>query len=390
LVKRRGNAPTHPARPPAFRRLRVFAINPSLDTRLDVALRNQTTLTVPCEALEPGPVGEYIEVVDYDPPSRCFYQPVDLNHPYLLVEDGLAPSEASPQFHQQMVYAVAMMTIGNFEAALGRRMLWAPRLHRDESGMLIRHETVDRLRIYPHALREANSYYSPQKKALLFGYFPAPREALGTNMPGGLVFTCLSSEIVAHETTHALLDSARALLLEPTNPDVLAFHEAFADLVAVFQSFSQPETFGDQIARTRGDLGELSLLGELAQQSGRAVNQYAVLREALGGHDPGTATWESGQPDPSAYETRLDPLGRASILVAAVFDAYLAIYRRRVGRLFEVVTQGTGVLPPGPMTPALARWLADACASGRSTTARCGVCLEIKSLSEPKTPAGRC
>ena len=33
---------------------------------------------------------------------------------------------------------------------------------------------MQRLRIYPHALREANAYYSPEKKALLFGYFPAP------------------------------------------------------------------------------------------------------------------------------------------------------------------------------------------------------------------------
>ena len=32
---------------------------------------------------------------------------------------------------------------------------------------------VRRLRIYAHALRERNAYYSPDKKALLFGYFPA-------------------------------------------------------------------------------------------------------------------------------------------------------------------------------------------------------------------------
>ena len=29
-----------------------------------------------------------------------------------------------------------------------------------------------RLRIYPHALRDRNAFYSPDKKALLFGYFP--------------------------------------------------------------------------------------------------------------------------------------------------------------------------------------------------------------------------
>ena len=55
------------------------------------------------------------------------YEPVDLNDPQLLAQDGWAPSEGNPQFHQQMVYAVAMTTIGNFEKALGRKALWAPR-----------------------------------------------------------------------------------------------------------------------------------------------------------------------------------------------------------------------------------------------------------------------
>ena len=32
-----------------------------------------------------------------------------------MVENGLDHSESNPQFHQQMVYAVAMKTIKNFE-----------------------------------------------------------------------------------------------------------------------------------------------------------------------------------------------------------------------------------------------------------------------------------
>ena len=69
---------------------------------------------------EPGPVGEYVEVVDVDPASGVFYYPVELDHPHLLAKDGLSPSESNPQFHQQMVYAVAMTTIQHFERALGR------------------------------------------------------------------------------------------------------------------------------------------------------------------------------------------------------------------------------------------------------------------------------
>ena len=78
------------------------------------------------EKLDPGPIGEYLEVVDIDPASQMFYEPVDLDLPVLLAQDGLSPSEGVPQFHQQMVYAVTSLTIRNFEQALGRKALWRP------------------------------------------------------------------------------------------------------------------------------------------------------------------------------------------------------------------------------------------------------------------------
>src|SRR5216117_1580528 len=120
-----------------------------------------------------------------------------------------------------MVYAVAMTTITNFEKALGRKALWAPRKGQKNKP----EQFVRRLRVYPHALREANAYYSPEKKALLFGYFPASAVDPGRNLPGGTVFACLSHDIIAHETTHALLDGMHRRFIEPSNPDTLALHE---------------------------------------------------------------------------------------------------------------------------------------------------------------------
>src|SRR5215212_11895501 len=113
--------------PPLFRELRGYALDPSLAQQLDTAPISEVLYRVPWEPLEPGPVGEYLEVVDFDPAGRCFYEPVDLDDPYLLVQDGLPPSEGTPQFHQQMAYAVAQRTIHAFERALGRRALWSPR-----------------------------------------------------------------------------------------------------------------------------------------------------------------------------------------------------------------------------------------------------------------------
>src|SRR5512143_2251055 len=100
-----------PVRPPLFRRLRVFAFDPGLATQLENAAFNVATIKVPWEKVEPGPAGEYLEVLDIDPASGCCYAPLDLNDKYLLAQDGLDPSEGNPAFHQQMVYAVAMTTI---------------------------------------------------------------------------------------------------------------------------------------------------------------------------------------------------------------------------------------------------------------------------------------
>jgi hypothetical protein len=307
------------------------------------------------DILEPGPVGEYLQVVDYDPATGCFYAPIDLNDPYALAQDGLTPSEGNPMFHQQMVYAVAMKTIQNFEHALGRVALWSPRHQVDGQ---YKDEYVPRLRIYPHAMREPNAFYNPELKALLFGYFPASLTDPGDNLPGGMVFTCLSHDIIAHETTHALLDGVHRRFTEDSNPDVLAFHEAFADITALLQHFTFPEALLHQIAKTRGDLGRQNLLSELAQQFGQAIGQYGALRDAIGRVNPQTQQWEPHQPDPAEYQKITEPHARGSILVAALFEAFLSIYKLRVSDLIRIATSGTGVLPEGDIHPDLVSRLA--------------------------------
>jgi hypothetical protein len=271
-----------------------------------------------------------------------------------------------------MVYAVAMTTIRHFEQALGRKALWAPRNPSAAGRERGEEEYVERLRIYPHALREANAYYSPQKRALLFGYFPASSDLPGRNLPGGTVFTCLSHDIVAHETTHALLDGMHHRFIESSNADVLAFHEAFADIVALFQHFGFPGVLRHQIAHTCGDLASQNLLGQLAQQFGEAVGHYGALRDALGQVDPTTKRWEPSRADPSAYGTEREPHARGSILVAAVFDAFLAIYRSRIADLLRIATGGSGVLPAGQLHPDLVERLAqEASKSARHVLTMC-------------------
>jgi hypothetical protein len=331
---------------PVGRRLRVFATDPTLRDSLDTLHFSEATVLVPWEGNEDeplgvGPCGEYLEVVDVDPASGCAYEPVDLNDPFLLASDGLKPTESDPKFHQQMVYAVAMTTIGHFERALGRTALWGQ--HRRtwvEAGeRQWRDAFVRRLRIYPHALREPNAYYSPAHKALLFGYFPAEAPA-GSLIPGTMVFTCLSHDIIAHEVTHALLDGLHRRFQESTNPDVAAFHEAFADIVAIFQHFNLPGLLEHELQRTRGDLGLGDEMASLARQFGQGIGRSSALRSAIG-HDVGD------------FRSLKEPHDRGAILVSAAFAAFLAIYNRRTADLIRIASGGSGVLQMGRLHPDL-------------------------------------
>ena len=340
---------------PAARRLRIYSFDPALAARYDLAGMSGITIEITWEDnLRPGPIGEYIEVVDIDPASNAAYAPVDLNAAPLLATNGLQPSESNPRFHQQMCYAVAMKTIEHFERALGRKALWSSYRRHDGAGYIENY--VPRLRIYPHALRQQNAFYSPQKKALLLGYFNT-KVTDGRNTPGTTVFSCLSHDIIAHETTHALLDGVHPRFNEPVNEDVLAFHEAFADIVALFQHFSYPGVLQDQIARTRGDLARQSVLGQLAQQFALASGRGDALRSYLGTTVDGK--WEAIKPNPSLLDETPEPHDRGAILVAAVFGAFTKVYQARTRDLFRIATEGTGVLREGDIHPDLVNRLAE-------------------------------
>ena len=214
-------------------------------------------------------------------------------------------------------------------------MLWSPR------GLQVDGSYVGKLRIYPHALREANAFYNPSKRALLFGYFTAPKTSTSAP-PGTTVFTCLSHDVIVHETCHAILDGMHPRFVENSNRGMLGLHEAFADIVAIFQHFSHPQVLEDQIARTRGDLERQSLLGALAQEFGEAVGHGGALRDALGHVVDGQ--WQPREPDNTALDRATGPHARGAILVAAVFRAFLSIYTARVADLFRIASSGSGIL----------------------------------------------
>jgi len=310
-----------------MRPLRIFPTDP---TRTRSAARTATIL-VENEFLKPGPVGSRLEIVDFDASASppIFYDAVDLDHPDILMEGGLSPSESDPRFHQQMVYAVASRTLANFDRALGRRV------------SLRKGRSRTRLRLFPHAFEGENAFYDRDLHAIMFGYFSADAADPGTNVPHQTIFTCLSHDIIAHEMCHAIVDRLRRRFLEPSNVDVLAFHEGFADIVALLQHFSYRDLLVEELQRLRGDLQKPTFLVELARQFGHATGRGRSLRSAL------------DKPDKRLYSSVTEAHDRGAILVAAVFEGFFETYRSRVQDLFRIATNGTGKLPEGELHPDL-------------------------------------
>jgi hypothetical protein len=351
--------------PPARRPLKVYEFDPTLGRLLG----NVMTTMVSYESLAPGPVGERLAVVDYDGSTKTFYMPVDLDDPNILLRGGLDPTEADPRFHQQMVYAVATETLERFQAALGRRVHWRRPPHPLPKG------APNRLYLHPHAMVQANAFYDPKAHAILFGYFRTTDYADAQVLPGQTIFTCLSHDIIAHETTHAVVDGVRTYFMEPTNIDVPAFHEAFADLAALFQHFSHKEALLYTMQRTGGLLYKTNLTPEATQSTGApaAAAGSPIIQDEMTPDNPlielarqfgqvsglrgGLRSALGTLPTPQDILTKTEPHERGSILVAAIFDAYFSIYIQKTAALFQTFRAGGGpVAPvdlPGPLADLL-------------------------------------
>jgi hypothetical protein len=221
-----------------------------------------------------------------------------------------------PRFHAQNVYAISMRILARFEFALGRRVSWGCDGHQ--------------LHIAPHAFADANAFYSKEDRGLFFGYFAGAK--------GKPIFTCLSHDVVAHETTHALLDGLRSRYLEPSSPDQAAFHEGFADIVALLSIFSLKDVVSklldigagaskliDQKYLGAEAIRESVLLG-LAKEMGQELSR--VRGEAL--------RRSVDLPPGKSYMTLpefKEPHRRGELLVAAVINSFVEIWITRLEKI---------------------------------------------------------
>jgi len=270
---------------------------------------------VPWEDLEPGPTGHRVQVVDYDATTQTLYRPAGVRRQDFDAPPGPGILD-DPGFHARNGYALVMRTLHRFERALGRRVTWGFDAHQ--------------LKVVPHAFEEANAFYSREAEALLFGYYRSR---------GGLVFTGLSHDIVVHETTHALLDGLRSRFMAPSSADQAAFHEAFADIVALLSVFSLGEVLTFLIDRNRQ--ARSGLVSKDSVTADRLAEGWllGLADEMKPERDLArvNALRRSVQLEPAADVLRrpefLEPHRRGEVLVAAVMRSLLTVWERRLGSL---------------------------------------------------------
>jgi hypothetical protein len=127
-----------------------------------------------------------------------------------------------------------------------------------------------------------------------------------------------------------------------------AFHEAFADLIALLHHYEYRDALRSALDRARGDIAGAPYLVEIAQQFGRASGGNAPLRRAL----PASGKRLD-------YNERLEEHDLGEILVQAVYEAFVTVYRRKTERYIKLATGGSGVLAEGALSPYLVDQLTD-------------------------------
>ena len=329
---------------PSTRPLEIFALNAEV-SRLEGGV---VSLEVPYEPLQPGPVGSVVEVSNVDA-DGVRWNKADLENRAVLMRGGYRASLSLPEFHQQMVYAVAMLTYKNFSLALGRDVAWAFDPPDDPS-------TSNRLTLKPYGAVQPNAWYDGEKGEIVFGYFKPKVSTQVVPKEAGYLFNSMSHDIIAHEMSHALLDGLRSHFDVPSHPHVLAFHEAFADLIAFFQHFTFEGVVSAQLDKSKGRLEHARNLIDIAKVFGSALGlEGGALR----------TVWNPSDDKEKANETVVlnaglrEPHELGRVLVYAIFDAFLTIYNRKAKRYIKLATGGSGTLPDGDIPIGLRDFLVD-------------------------------
>ena len=162
---------------------------------------------------------------------------------------------------------------------------------------------------------EPNAFFNPMpfmdhghivKPGTHFGFFtdPATKET---------IYAAHSGEVTGHEggPGHATLHRFRPNYMRSAAPEVRAYHEAFGDVSAMLTQLKNPGVLDAVARQTGGDLSKHSVISDLGEQFGKAINDYVVAqggpKDYTGGPFVRTAINDLKWADPETLPDRPDP-----------------------------------------------------------------------------------
>ncbi len=270
--------------------------------------------------LADGPTSARFAIVDYDTDADVLTPPAewDEEQQKFVFQGKVLDREKADlfQFHQVSVWTLLQGALAFFEGGegLGRRISWA--------------FEGNRLIVVPHAGDGENAYYDRASKSLQFYYFQSEN---------GIVYTCLSSDIVHHEFGHAVLDGVRPYFNESSSVQTAAFHEFIGDLTAILLTLRNNGLRRRLAVASNGKIEDAKELSSIAEEFGMAVSGRPYLRTAL------------NDKRMSQMQNETSPHNFSQVLTGAMFDILM-----RLANGYQAVPEGETT----KVTPKQAFWRA--------------------------------
>lgn len=145
---------------------------------------------------------------------------------------------------------------------------------------VIKWSSTNTLYVIPRAGRQFNAFYDRMALRFFFGMDPILKQ---------VVYASNSSDVVLHETGHAILDALRPDLFNVQAFEIWGFHESFGDMHAIMNILQNEVAIDAILQETGGNLAQSCCLSKLGEEMGRAIynltggkngNSAAALRDA--------------------------------------------------------------------------------------------------------------
>ncbi len=292
-------------------KVRIPVIVKDPETSQDKDITPTEQIVVEEDVFLDGPVSPRVALLDFDATSGRLLPGVRVvpviereREGSYAIDRPVRPGDmqVSPGAAAVSVFGAVHKTMKMFEErdALGRKVAWA--------------FGAPQLLVVPMAGEWANAYYERESHSLQFFFFKAEGN-------GGMVHTCYSQDIVAHETAHALLDGIAPDLYTAITPQSLAIHEAVADLASLLCSFRCRELTSRILSQTGGSIQRSSAFSGLAEQFGSALQRSRPYLRNLNNS-------KSLRPSASAEDrvARNEPHGLSEVLSGAFYRVLVKMH----------------------------------------------------------------